>query len=69
MSDKKVVSPNVTILWIVSIAMTLFGAVGLAIMEVQKISFEMILAGVFVVGVVSLVMIGVYLLAFHDFKD
>jgi len=69
MSDKKVVSPNVTILWIVSIAMTLFGAVGLAIMEVQKISLEMILAGVFVVGVVSLVMIGVYLLAFHDFKD
>lgn len=69
MNEKKVVSSNVKIWWILSIALTLLGAIGIAIMEIQRISLETIIAGVFAIGVLSLVVVGVYLLAFHDFKD
>lgn len=68
MSEKKELSPSLNAWGIVSIAMMLLGAVGLALMKVQKISLEMILAGMFIVGVVSLVMFSVYLLVFHDIK-
>jgi len=68
MSEKKELSPSLNAWGIVSIAMMLLGAVGLALMKVQKISLEMILAGMFIVGVVSLVIFSVYLLVFHDIK-
>jgi hypothetical protein len=69
MNEKLKLRPNVLVLWYASIASILIGAIGLTVMEVERISAEMILAGVFVVGVVTLVLLSIYLLTFHDLKD